>query len=496
MIKKRHRFWRENKLRIFALVGATLLLFLLLYVGFAFYFRSHYLPKTCMNGIAIGNLNLEDAEEKIGREVSCYTLTVYNRDGDKVQLLGPDFDYSYVSDGEAGSILKEQKSFSWIAKVTKEKDYQLNVSITYDEDKLESLIDAISWFDEANITEPSDAYLSETEDGYEIVPETMGNELKEEEVKQMMLEAVEKGETELTLDDSVYEAPQVTSDDETLNSQLDQINKYLGTTIRYDVGDDGETLDKEKIVDFIEVDGGSVSLSDSAITTYVQYLASKYNTYGDVREFKTSLGDTVSIGGGDYGWVIDKDAEKEQLISDLETGGEIAREPEFSQTAKVKGITNDIGTTYLEIDYTNQHFYYYEEGELKLESDIVSGNISKGNGSPDGIFKIVYKQRNATLVGENYETPVQYFLPFAYNVGFHDADWRSTFGGDIYKTSGSHGCINLPPEIAAQLYEMVATDTPVVAYYREPVTLTAENTKISNAFSYVAPDAETTGAEN
>ena len=157
--------------------------------------------------------------------------------------------------------------------------------------------------------------------------------------------------------------------------------------------------------------------------------------------------------------------------------GEIkTREPVYSQTA-VSRSKNDIGSTYIEVDYTNQHMWYFEEGTLKLDSDFVSGNISRGNGSPDGVFKVVYKKSPAVLKGEDYESDVTYFIPFAYNVGFHDASWRhGRFGGTIYKNSGSHGCINMPEEKAAKLYELVKVDTPVVAYYREPVKLTAENT--------------------
>ena len=84
-----------------------------------------------------------------------------------------------------------------------------------------------------------------------------------------------------------------------------------------------------------------------------------------------------------------------------------------------------------------------------------------------------------------------YFMPFAYNVGIHDASWRNgKFGGSIYKTSGSHGCINAPESVVSKLYEMVKVDTPVVAFYREEVKLTAENTKISNAYSYYDAEKE------
>ena len=42
---------------------------------------------------------------------------------------------------------------------------------------------------------------------------------------------------------------------------------------------------------------------------------------------------------------------------------------------------------------------------------------------------------------------------------------------------------------AEQLFNAVDKGTPVVAYYREAVTLTNNAAKMSNAYSYVAPDA-------
>ena len=229
-----------------------------------------------------------------------------------------------------------------------------------------------------------------------------------------------------------------------------------------------------------------VSIDTKQIDRFVQSLATKYNTYGDIREFKTSMGDTIQIGGGDYGWVIAKAKETQQILIDLEGGVPISRKPIYEQTAQVSGLY-DIGNTYIEVDYTNQHMWYYEGGSLVLESDFVSGNINKGNGSPDGIFKIVYKQSPAVLKGEDYESDVTYFMPFAYNVGFHDASWRKEFGGEIYKKSGSHGCINMPLDTVQILYERVEKGIPVIAYYRETIELTSKNAQISNAFSYVEP---------
>ena len=108
--------------------------------------------------------------------------------------------------------------------------------------------------------------------------------------------------------------------------------------------------------------------------------------------------------------------------------------------------------------------FFYKEGKLVVESDFVSGNESRGWSTPAGVYPLTYKQRNATLKGENYATPVSYWMPFNGGIGLHDANWRSKFGGTIYQNSGSHGCVNLPPDKAAALYDLVYTGIPVICY--------------------------------
>ena len=68
------------------------------------------------------------------------------------------------------------------------------------------------------------------------------------------------------------------------------------------------------------------------------------------------------------------------------------------------------------------------------ESDFVSGCVNKGTTTPRGTYGITYKERDATLNGENYSSPVKYWMPFNGDIGMHDADWRNEgdFGGDIY----------------------------------------------------------------
>ena len=56
-------------------------------------------------------------------------------------------------------------------------------------------------------------------------------------------------------------------------------------------------------------------------------------------------------------------------------------------------------------------------------------------------------------------------MPFNGGIGFHDADWQPYFGGDRYLTGGSHGCINMPPENAEELYNIIQYDVPIICFY-------------------------------
>ena len=464
------------------------LILAIIYFAVAFYFRSHFYPNTTFNGVSIGMKTCESAEALVSDNLSYYELIITGRDGNADTLSGPSIGLTLPDDGLLEETLSNQNSFTWIINLFEKHEAHQDFTDSYDADLFEEALLALSLFDEETVIVPEDAQLvySEDEGKYIVSEEVTGTELIYENVAEKAAAAVSELAMEITLTDDDYTLPSVTADDADLNAAADNLNRYVTTTITYTI-EGADVIDSDTISEWLTVDDDfNVTIDEDAIADYVQTLATKYNTYADERQFVTSLGDTITIGGGDYGWVIDKSGEAAQIIEDIESEEtDIEREPVFEQTAFVDSFTDDIGSTYIELDYTNQHMYYYVDGELILESDFVSGKLSNGNGSPDGIFKIVYKEKDATLEGENYSSAVSYFMPFAYNVGLHDASWRSSFGGEIYKSSGSHGCINLPSDIAEELYSLVEVGTPVVAYYRESVELTSYSAGVSNAYSYV-----------
>ncbi|SFQ45274.1 Putative peptidoglycan binding domain-containing protein [Lachnospiraceae bacterium XBB1006] len=469
-----------------AIIGIGALLAICgVYMGIGVFYSSHYFPGTSINTIRCGNRTADYVEQRNKNKAEHYILTLTDRKKTQFCLMGKDFSYAYRPRGEEAAILKKQNAFLWPMAMFKKHNHTLSSEVTYDASALQATVDQLSLFQKEYIEQPVNAQIVIKDTEYELVPEVPGNDPIPTMVFEEIQKAVAQGQTSCVLGDECYRAPEVTAKDPVLQRTRENIEAYLAATIHYEIDGQDENLDREHILPMLSIaKDGNVRVNTEKVAAFVQYLASKYNTYGDRRSFKTTKGDTIEIGGGDYGWVISKSKEQEQILADLEGGKAVNREPMYEQRALHSGL-EDIGDTYIEIDYTKQRLWYYENGKKKLTTKIVSGNLRQHNGSVDGIYKIVYKERNATLVGENYSSAVSFFMPFAYNIGIHDANWRSQFGGKIYKTAGSHGCVNIPPKKAKKLFEMVEKGTPVVAYYREKVELTNQAAQYSNAFSYV-----------
>lgn len=172
----------------------------------------------------------------------------------------------------------------------------------------------------------------------------------------------------------------------------------------------------------------------------------------------------MTVEGGLYGNKIDQEAETAYLTDAFYGKKREVHEPVYTQEAWKKG-SEDIGSTYIEVDMGEQKMYYYVDGVLTIDTPIVTGNTSRRMGTPSGVNFVYAKQKNRILRGRDYASPVDFWMPVKGNIGIHDASWRGTFGGNIYKTNGSHGCINTPRTAMEQLFDMAEVGTPVVMFY-------------------------------
>ncbi len=233
--------------------------------------------------------------------------------------------------------------------------------------------------------------------------------------------------------------------------------------IRYDFGDRKELIERSVLKDFITFEGTEIVIDPEKVKIYVRELALKYDTFGKNRRFKTSKGQIITTNGGSYGWLIHRGQTVDALIEHIQVGENATIEPIYSYKALIRD-SNDIGNSYVEIDLKEQMVYVYINGQLKVSTQTVTGNVSKGNATPTGVYPINYKERNAILTGEDYASPVNYWMPFNKDIGLHDADWRDSFGENIFETDGSNGCVNLPPNNAKNIFDLVYPGMPVIVH--------------------------------
>lgn len=473
--KKKHK-----ALKVTGLIAAMALVVAgCAYAGVSYYYTNHFFRGTTIHGVDGSNRTAYEVEQEIAKKMEGYSIQIKARDQDTQTIDGSDIDYRYVSSGEILKLLKSQKPYEWVKGYFSKISYTAQEQTAFDRTKLETAVKSLNCAQKENQVAPENAYVSYNDSEFTIVPETEGSELKVKEAYQMISEAVSSDDSEVDLGSNpdVYVPADVTSDSADLQATVDAYNNFAKANITYTFGDETETLDGNTIKDWLQFDEKGQLIQDDAsfkqhIVDYVAQLAASHDTVGTERQFQTTSGRTVSVSGSAYGWKIDQDGEVAQLTQEIQSGTQTTREPVYSMRANSYGV-NDLGNTYIEVDLTEQHMWYYQDGNVIFESDIVSGLASDPERkTPPGIFTLYYKKSPDVLRGTkkadgtySYEQPVTYWMPFNGGIGFHDANWQPYFGGDRYLTGGSHGCINLPPDKAGELYNIIQYNVPIICFY-------------------------------
>ncbi|MCM1104433.1 MAG: L,D-transpeptidase/peptidoglycan binding protein [Clostridium sp.] len=459
---------RQGRKRRWLLFSGILLLCMLAgaYIGASFYFRDHYYLGTMIDGVDCGCMKQEDVERTLQDGLLQRVYTISGRGGVIETITAEELEACYTFHEDLEAIGQRQKGYLWFQFLWKENEYHLEKDLHYDQEKLFELIDTLSCFDGQNVTSPEDAYISEylpEVKGYEIVSEVLGTTLLEE-AREAIAQAVLEQRYYIDLEEeALYQKPRKIAEDAIMNEFVERLNHYTKTVITYRFGEETEILDGDRIHEWLMIRGREIRIDEKKVAAYISELADAHNTYYNRKRFITTGGEEKELPGG-YGFLMDEEAETKALLEFLETGGHFLRTPVYLRSG-ANYSDNNIGGDYVEIDLSAQHLYLYIEGECILETDIVSGCMNSGNGTPQGIYDLEYKRRDTVLRGPTWESYVNYWMPFYGSVGMHDATWRNRFGGEIYRNSGSHGCVNLPYEAAEEIYRHVYAGMPVVCYY-------------------------------
>lgn len=425
------------------------------FLGIAFFvldnnYKTKFLPETKINNIDVSNLTADEVDDIINNQyVNSYSLTVKNRTKD-FQIYGTDI--SLKSNYKSEELLKKQTLFD----AFKDKNYTIenNISINNDE-----LIDLLNKKLFQNSAEPKNAEIHKTENGFEITPEDNGNSLNKEIVIKKITNAILNGEKEIDLEND-YKNAEITKENEELKSRVNKLNNIAKKKIFLRVyNGDVDEIGFNIFGQFIDED---LNVDKEKIKKYVEELKNKYDTANKRRVFTTVSGSNIEL-SGPYGYTINQNKEIEELTKNVLDENNTERELIYSKKGNFNGT--EFGNKYVEVDLGNQIVYLVENGKVSYQSNCVSGNLRKGRQTPEGIYSITYKQKNAILRGQDYSSPVRFWMPFNKGIGLHDASWRHKFGGAIYKNNGSHGCINLPIDSAKVFFDNVEAGTPVICYY-------------------------------
>lgn len=438
------------------------------YVGVAVYFSKVFYPNTVINGIEVSYESPEDVKTALEQSMQSYEMKVVTIDGTTETLAGKDFDFDYNFD-EADKLKAEEMGWYWPVKFFSQTDYEIEAVYEWDKEKLNKEIDELQCMTQ-EMTAPVNASLTVDDNGFNLVEEQKGNTLKKDVVRSEIAKAMENGETEISLEEAgCYEEPEITMESPEIQDKLKKVDELCQAEVTYNFHGNEEKIGTERIRQWVrQNEDGEYYISRDAVYDYLCELANKYDTVNSHRDFYSSRGYWITLDPGTYGWGTDVDSEIDLLMDDIQNKRVTSRDPVYYMTPYNNldpNASDDIGFTYVEIDLSGQYMWYYQNGEVLVSTPITSGTMSTGHGTPSGVYFINCRSQNTILVGEDYRTPVNFWMQVVGGVGIHDSLWRSYYGGTEYLYDGSHGCINTPYDAVSTIFWNIEVGTPVIMYY-------------------------------
>ena len=463
---------KTGKSWIWLVLIIPVLVFVALYLLLTAYYQNRFGVGIWINGEYCTGKSVEEVNLALLEKVTLPEIQVTDFYGNTESILLDSVECRMDYTSHLQEFLKEQNSFAWIFKLGSFRHKQLTPSITYNQQLLEKEILELTVIQAGKNAAAPEVKLEKTVDGY-ILRQNLDPIPDVDKITDLLLNKIAEGQEIIVIPEECYRKQDLTEDMQKTLALWEKVDALQNCGIIYDMGDRQVPVDATVVADWIAVDetgeiltndSGDLILLENCFQDFVDRLAEEFDTYNVPREFSTTRGDIVTIEKGTYGNRLDRKEESAYLEKAFLAGVKEIHTPKYEKEALYQG-KDDIGDTYIEVDMTAQTMYYYVDGELFLETPVVTGNVSNGHRTPSRICSVYLKQTNRILRGPGYASPVDYWMPVYGSIGIHDATWRNKFGGEIYKTNGSHGCINTPYEAMQTLYENVEIGTPVIMYY-------------------------------
>ena len=465
---KIHASKNNAPLKVSILVISIILLLLAgLYVWQSLTYKNRFLPQTTIGDLNVSGLTVKEANKKLTDEYSDLSFTITNQNETLQTIKKTEFGFQPDFATELTKWQTKQNSWAWPLSYFSKTKHTL-AQAAFDEAQLDARSEALqaeltTWSQQQ--TQTKNATLTRNDTGFSITPEVNGNSIDVTKAMDAIKQAVLDGKSTVDLAGFV-EKPTILSTDEALQKELATIEKVTNIEAYYKINGQTLQIPNDLIAQWVVYEDNHVNLDRTKVQQYVSELGANYNTSSNGSTFQSSLRGEVHIPAGTLSWTISTESETDALIADILAGEAFTRSPIAQGSASTS--TPLIGNTYIEVDLVNQHMWYYQDGSLALETDVVTGKPTTP--TPPGVFYVWNKARDEVLRGFNddgtkYASPVKYWVPIDWTgVGIHDSDWQSAYGGQLWQTVGSHGCINTPPSVMAKLFDMIEVGTPVLVF--------------------------------
>ena len=433
---------------------------------------------TVINGVSVSGLTIDEAYEQIKTAADDYTLTVDFEDGQRT-LTGEELGLTVGKKSVVRKAMKQQYH-SQSNDGSHRSAFVLEALYGVDKTALNQTVSGWQELTSYEAQEAKDAQLVyEKEEGaFAIEPEQPGGVIEPEALVDQIEACAVMLNPELdALEAGLYGEIRSAQQGE-LQEALEKANAQLNLNITYSYSvksDSGQVIQGTETIGrdllsqwlYVEEDGCSVGLETDALQNYVTLMHDTYSVQGgSTSKFVTTNGDYVEVNVPAADETVDTDALYRDIVSAVDNLESGVREAPYASTSVGESGTTDLGGNYVEIDLDSQHLWLYRDGTMIADGDICSGDVATGCATPGGLYTINSMETDRWLNGPTWHDWVNYWMPFNGGIGLHDATWRSAeeFGGEVYLENGSHGCINMPLELAGKVYENVDVGFYVILY--------------------------------
>lgn len=444
-------------------------------------FSVWYLPGTTINGQSVTLRTARGATSLAMGQARDYELSVQG-DGIGLHLGGADIALAVDQDVFYEGARARLASWTWPVALFLPRDYEVSDGVTFNEEQLTAAVEAAVDSVNQDATNPKSASLAYNEEKgtFFIEGEREGTAVNRKRTVERATHSVKTLNPTLELGEEDLRQPNIVASDPRLSTVVDRANTYATSSIDLTVdGNVVKTLDGGVLNPYLIIDDScNLACDTESLATWARTdLSAEIDTVGTVRTYtRANDGKRIEVyGGGTYGWSMDSATFAKMLCDEIMANSTKPIEiPMKSEGAVYVRGKQDWGPRYLDVDLSEQYVRFFDEdSNIIMESECVSGDISKNDGTVTGVYALENKETDKTLIGldnnydgePDYENEVDYWMPFFGGFGLHDALWRDYFGAEVYTVAGSHGCVNLPYYSAQLLYSLIEVGDPVIVHY-------------------------------